>query len=209
MTLPNSYKDITVEKYQEIYPTIQLVTQLEGLESLDQWVKIISSLSGKSVEQVEAIELDKLKSYIKQLSFLLSNEYKLVHKHVWIKGFYKAVNKAERLNTAQYVSIKTFLQDGKLVDNLHHIAACSYKKLTLKGWKYKGNNHDKLSEAFLKMPCHKVLPLVFFCLTIYKYWMENTEVYLSSQRIIKQREREIAELIRDPNFINIGVGTLQ
>ena len=203
MKLPKSYKQISTKQYQKIYPYLKDI-------GTDSWVQIISILGNVSTDYVEDINLKDLKKHVKQLSFLLTNNYQLVYKYVWIKGsLYKAINEADKLNTAQYISIKTFLQSGEMVDQLHNLAACSYKKLTLRGWKYKGDNHEMLANAFLDKPAHKTLPMVFFCSKVLRYWMESTEGYLNSQIVIQGRMAEINQLILDESFLITGDGTPQ
>jgi hypothetical protein len=200
MSLPKSYKDLTIEKYQEIYPLIQGINELAGLEYLERW-GAISLAFGHDNLQI---------SQIKELAFLTKNEYTLLYKHLWINGWlYRACNDVDQTNAAQILSIKTFLTQGDHIEQLHNIAACSYKKLTWRGWKYKGEGHVKLAAAFKKKSCHKVLPVVFFCFNVLKNVMLNSEAYLQSMRIIKNRMEEIRLMQLEKNFTNIGGGLPQ
>lgn len=202
--IPKSYKQITVKQYQDIYPDIKILLTSDNTDlKAVAWVSIISYLSGKSKDYVESLEISKVKALTKQLSFLVTNDYQLVKKYTWINGsLYRALNEAEKLNTAQYVSIKTFLQSGDMIEQLHNLAACSYKKLTWKGWVYDGKDHVKLAESFKAKSCHDVLPIVFFCSKVFRHWMENTGVYLKSMEILKEHIKEMQEA----NFISTGDG---
>lgn len=201
--LPKSLKDIPVKQYQLIYP---LLSDL----NLDTWIQIMAILSGKTTEEIEDIDTGTFKKYRKQLQFLLDDKPQLVKKFIWVNGsLYKGTNNADDLSTSQYVAIKTFLSQGSPVEQLHNIAACSYKKLTLKGWKYTGDNHVKLSEAFLNKPTSDVLPLVFFCFRVLYNSMANSEAYLEAQKVIQNRMEEIHQLILDESFSITGVGTPQ
>jgi len=201
--LPNSLKDIKVKQYQTIAP---LISDL----NLDTWIKIMAILSGKTTEQIEDIDTGVFKKYRKQLQFLLADKPQFVKKYLWINGsLYKGTNNADDLNTSQYVAIKTFLSQGSPVEQLHNIAPCCYKKLTLKGWKYNGDDHVKLSEAFLNKPTSDVLPLVFFCFRVLYNSTIDSEAYLEAQKVIASRMEEIHQLILDESFLNTGVGTPQ
>jgi hypothetical protein len=201
--LPNSLKDIKVKQYQTIAP---LLSDL----NLDTWINIMSILSGKTTEQIEDIDTGVFKKYRKQLQFLLADKPQFVKKYLWINGsLYKGTNNADDLNTSQYVAIKTFLSQGSPVEQLHNIAPCCYKKLTFKGWKYNGDDHVKLSEAFLNKPTSDVLPLVFFCFRVLYNSTIDSEAYLEAQKVIANRMEEIHQLILDESFLNTGVGTPQ
>ena len=203
MRLPKSLKDIKVKQYQTIAP---LLSDL----NLDTWIKIMSILSGKTTEQIEDIDTGVFKKYRKQLQFLLADKPQFVKKYLWINGsLYKGTNNADDLNTSQYVAIKTFLSQGSPVEQLHNIAPCCYKKLTFKGWKYNGDDHVKLSEAFLNKPTSDVLPLVFFCFRVLYNSTIDSEAYLEAQKVIASRMEEIHQLILDESFLNTGVGTPQ
>ena len=121
MKLPQSLKDITVQQYQEIHPSILKLSELtDTLEKALEWCKIISVLTVKHVDEIEAIDLNVLKGYIKQLSFLMEDKERLVTKFIWINGsLYKGTNNAEGLNASQVVAIKTFLSQGNYIDQMH------------------------------------------------------------------------------------------
>lgn len=211
MKVPKSLKDITVKQYQTIAPDLKLsqTTDNEDLR-LQAWINILSNLTGKTVDEIESLDRLEFKKYRKQLDFLLLPKPSLVTKYIWIGGsLYKATNDAYKLNTAQYVAIKTFMKDNDAIEQLHHLAACSYKKLTWKGWKYVGKDHVKLSEAFLNKSAYSVLPIVFFCSNVLLNSMENMEAYSEAERVIADRMKEINQLLLDKNFLNTGDGTLQ
>lgn len=211
MKLPKSHKDIPVSKYQEIYPHLQLALNSEiEMIRLDEWVNIISILSGLMVDQVEDLDYKDVKAAKTQLSFLTQDNPQFVKKFIWVKGsLYKGTNNAEDLNTSQIVAIKTFLSQGGTVEQLHNVAPCCYKKLTWKGWKFNGSNHKELSEAFLSKPVSDVLPLVFFCSKVLLTLILDSEHYSNSLKIISRRMEEVNQAILEGSFLNTGDGTLQ
>ncbi len=211
MKLPKSLKDISVQQYQEIHPSILKLSELtDTLEKALEWCKIISVLTVKHVDEIEAIDLNVLKGYIKQLSFLMDDSERLITKYIWINGsLYKGTNNAEGLNASQVVAIKTFLSQGNYIDQMHNLAPCVYKKLTWKGWKYNGSDHIKVSNAILKKSSYDIIPVVFFCSRVLRNLMEGSEHYLQAKKIIADRMVEISRQVLEESSLNIGDGTPQ
>jgi len=203
MNLPYSLKDITVEKYQEVAP---LLTEMD----LDKWIQVMAILSSKTIEEVEDIDTKDFRRYKSQLSFLVCETQTLIKKFIWIGGsLYRGTNNAEDLNTSQIVAIKTFLNQGGAIEQLHNLSPCCYRKLTLKGWKFNGDDHIKLSKAFLKKPAGDILPIVFFCSKVLLNSIQDSETYSNSLKIVKDRMEEINLAILDGSFSITGGGTLQ
>ncbi len=211
MKLPKSLKDISVQQYQEIHPSILKLSELtDTLEKALEWCKIISVLTVKHVDEIEAIDLNVLKGYIKQLSFLMDDSERLITKYIWINGsLYKGTNNAEGLNASQVVAIKTFLSQGNYIDQMHNLAPCVYKKLTWKGWKYNGNDHIKVSNAIAKKSAYDIIPVVFFCSRVLRNLMEGSEHYLQAKKIIADRMVEISRQVLEESSLNIGDGMPQ
>lgn len=211
MKLPKSLKDISVQQYQEIHPSILKLSELtDTLEKALEWCKIISVLTVKHVDEIEAIDLNVLKGYIKQLSFLMDDSERLITKYIWINGsLYKGTNNAEGLNASQVVAIKTFLSQGNYIDQMHNLAPCVYKKLTWKGWKYNGSDHIKVSNAIAKKSSYDIIPVVFFCSRVLRNLMEGSEHYLQAKKIIADRMVEISRQVLEESSLNIGDGTPQ
>lgn len=197
--LPKSYKDISVKKYQEIAPLLEGINDLTGIDYLERWGKIADSLG------MDDITFEQ----IKQLAFLTRNDYVFLYKYLWVSGrLYKATNNVDDANSGQILSIKTFLSQGDVISQLHNIAACTYKKLTLKGWVV-DKNHNKLAEALQKKSCHKILPVVFFCSNVLKSVMTNSVVYSEAMKTIQERMKEIHRIISEGNFTITGDGLQQ
>jgi hypothetical protein len=223
--LPKSLKDISVQQYQEIHPSILKIAELtDTLDKALEWCKIISVLTVKHIDEIEAIDLNILKGYIKQLSFLMEDKERLVTKFIWINGcLYKGTNNAEGLNASQVVAIKTFLSQGNYIDQMHNLAPCVYKKFKLKhqykaGGKiiteyckfvYEGSDHIKVSNAILKKSSYDIIPVVFFCSRVLRNLMEGSEHYLQAKKIIADRMVEISRLVLEESSLNIGDGMPQ
>lgn len=204
MKLPYSYRQITVKKYQQIHKFLKPEMEMED------WINIISILSGKPMAEVEELSLKKLKLYLRQLSFL--NELPKAKPSKFIRrGFrlYKATTNAEDLNTAQYTSIKTFFMDGQGIPNLDKICSCVYSELTIKGFKYKAENFNRSCEDFSNCSIAQVYGVVFFCSIALTNLMQNSRDYLQSKQLLDQRMKDILAITLDKDFLNFGVGTQQ
>ena len=200
MRIPTSYKQLSVEQYQQIEPLIN--------GNLDDQVKILSILSGLSVAEIEAIEIKKVRRYFVLLSFLKSQKWnKNPKKYLFIKGkLYRATTDAEMLNTARYVSISTLMQENKAIENLTDIGALCYEKLTWKGFKYSDKYHKELSKELKKQSIKNIYPVVFFCLRALLHLSKTSVAYLEAEKVIQERIQEIMDLIQEGILNDTGDG---
>lgn len=165
MRLPKSYKDITVEQYQEIREVLQ-----KDSESIDTWVRIVCILTNKQIEEIENLKADHLKWVFSQISWIRKPELKgRKRKYIFAGGrLYKACFYAQKLNTAQYVDLKSFLKEGDADKNLHKLLACVYLPLTWKGFDYSGEKHVETASRLRKVKMGRVYPTVFFYSKVWK-----------------------------------------
>ena len=176
MRLPKNWNQITVEQFQECY------FLLGKTPTIDTWVMVLATLSGKSADYIERLEIRELKKAIKQLDFLLTpNLNEKVNKYVSFTGrVYKAVLFADQMQTNQVADLKGLMvSNGQsvndtIVENCHKLLACIYVPLTLTGFKYLPNKHKALSERFKKAKMGDVYGAVFFFFILYKNLIETT-----------------------------------
>jgi len=203
MKLPKNYRQLPLEKYQEVFPIVKRIL-LEEDEDKRYFIQL-ELLEAFGVDHSD-LNIGEIAKLIKRISFLKSNPYQLVHKRFMFKGrIYKAVNNPEKLNTGQYMSIKMLCHDN-IISELHNIAPICYKQLTIKGYKYTDKDHTELAEWFKKQPASKSLPIVFFCLKVYEHWTKNTDTYCQAMKIIQSIVLEAQELQSEKNFLIDGAG---
>lgn len=198
MRLPKSFNDITVGQYQKIYFLLKENTN-------ESWVAIISELSGKPYDEIEAIPIRELKLIIKRLDFILRPEvlHEKVKKYIAVRGrICKAIYQADLLNTAQLVDIKTFLQPTKDLDqtettvvNAHRLLASIYLPLTWRGFRYT-NSHKKLAEDFKGAKMGDVYGTLFFYSVLWERLIECSLEYGKNQaEFLKTHLEEVTQFL--------------
>ena len=196
MRLPRTWNDITISQFQECY------FLLGDKPGTDEWIKVISVLTGKSFDYIESIPLRKLKGLILSLHFLRHptlNEK--VKKYIVLNGrIYKAVYFATELNTAQAIDLKTFLkpdgldQTGTIVENAHKLLASIYLPLSWIGFKYNGSKHEKIANDFKSTKMGDVYGTLFFYSVVYRNWMLTLEASgRNANLILEPHMKEVIE----------------
>lgn len=211
--LPKSFKGVSVGQYQLIYPIYQKIEkETDSMTIASDWCRIISILTGRKPNEIEALPIDQLKKAIKQLSFLGHGEIKPNRrKYLFVNGkLHRAKSQAKEFNTAQYVEIKTFLGRGNWIGEIHRLLASMYSPLTWGGFKHDGEGHEERAEAFKKMSVAKVYPTVFFYSILWERWMKRIREY--GLKIAEEENRKAEELLMltlRETLESIGDGTPQ
>lgn len=196
LKLPKDWNDITVEQFQECY------FLLGKNPTIDTWVMVLSTLSGKSGKEIESLSITELKKYIKKLDFLVNPSLnEKVNKFVTIKGkLFKAVYRASDMQTNQVADLKGLMaSEGQsindvVVENAHKLLACIYIPLTLKGFRYVPSKHKEVSNYFRKAKMGEVYGTLFFYSKTYKNLMEAINTYGEKNlEIVKEHMKELEE----------------
>jgi hypothetical protein len=213
MRCPKSYKKITVEQYQQVYPLIP------------NWDKtkfqILSILSGKSIDYVESLELKILNHYLIRISFLRKPiestlkikydaaglvggvEHDMKHsRFVFRKKLFYGLRSVTEINTDQYRNLNDLLIGSNEVEQLHNLAAICYRPAFRK---YNAAQHAEHAELFKKAKVSDIYPTVFFCSEVLINWNLNTPDYLESREIIRNHLQEM----NGTSLESIGGSTLQ
>ena len=173
MSLPKSYNDITISQFQECYFILGQNPEIE------QWITVLSLLSGVPEDFYYNLPTQKLKRKIYRLQFLLNPELNTkVKKYIYLNGrIYKAIYKASDLTTAQGIDIKEFqkpeedqsIQD-RIVENADKLLATIYLPITWKGFKYDSSKHERSANDFKKAKMGQVYGTLFFTLSCSRTW---------------------------------------
>lgn len=196
MRLPKSFNDITIEQFQECY------FLLGKHPSIDTWIMVLSTLSGKKFDEIEAMPIKKVKEAINKLQFLLNpNLNEKVNKFITIKGrLFKAVFFASDMQTNQVADLKGLMNsegqsvNDTIVENAHKLLACIYVPLTLKGFRYIPSKHKEVSQYFRKAKMGDVYGTLFFYSETYKNLIQAINTFGQTQmEIVTSHLKEIEE----------------
>lgn len=211
MRVPISLNQITISQYQEAYPIWQSISKEKDAEKvLTKWANVIAILADCQTDEVEALPISRLKTYIQRLSALLNSEPKSkVKRFVILKGkLYRASLNELELSPGQYIDILTFLEREGIVPAMHKILASIYSPLTIKGFRQNARYHSEHAAKFRQASFGKLYPTVFFyskrsnnlIKTIQDYGISQAEKQMrKAQKLLDQTLKESLE--------SIGAGT--
>lgn len=206
MRLPKNYNGVTIGQYQEIHKVWNSM-----MDELDKWVHIICILTDKQVDEVEDWPIQKLTASINKIKWIVKGEfYQSKHKYILVKGRpYKAIMEAKDANVARYIEIKTFLERGSFIEQLHSLCASIYTPLTLNGWVNDSESHKYRADLFKNVPIGKVYPVVFFYSVQLKNKIKNMQEsgIKKLNKDLRKVDQDLMQTLRE--ILNeAGVGTL-
>ena len=116
----NSYKDLTVEKYIELYSI-----DINGMEEIDIQATIIAILSDMTVDEVLDLPISQYRKLTTQTLFLKEPPKSTKHcSKIKIDGKeYKVLEKVEDMTAGQYIDYQTYLQQND-IKMLPYILSC-------------------------------------------------------------------------------------
>jgi hypothetical protein len=187
--------DITVGQFQMLYR----ISKDEGLHYLDKVTESVAVLSGKTVRQVEDMDMQEFNKLATRVTEILTKEIVSEPKRVLkVNGkMYGITYEPAKLRAGQYIEIQHFLQ-GDFIENLHYIlASLTYPvKKTLFGLRKGKNNSMNHEQISFDMQDVKMIDAysacVFFC-EVLKVSIEGLRDYLAKETGMKKQE--IQELL--------------
>lgn len=220
--IANNYKKIKVSQLQEIKKII-----LNEHLPLDRDIQIISYLTGKPIEELEAMDFvnkskfiftwtNKRKSldcYRERISFLFNSgsEFRL-RKYILVKGrIYKLLTDVRMFSASRNLGIKTHLQNGGADLNLNKLAALCYKPLFGSEKLDKHGNYvdlndrvvNRMQKHFESVTVDQIAGGVFFYLDVSKSLNDLISIY---QRQMTETMEEINHQYK--NLQNTGAGSM-
>ena len=197
------WSDITVFQFQKI------AKYIDEPDSLERETKLISAITGLTVNEVELLPLDIYREHKKNIAFINEPIEGEKVKVLTVNGRrYKAIYDMRKINTARYIETKVFASN--VIENLHKIAASMFHplKFTIIGWRedvYDPSKHEEYSQDMLEAKFLNVYFSVVFFYHVYKLWIGASMDYLIKELEMMGKEREIKEL---RSFLNIMDGSI-
>lgn len=117
----NNYKDLTIEKYIELYEL-----DIQGLSELEIQSNIIAILSDMTVDEVLDLPIPQYKKLAQQTAFMTVPPQVKPRKisKVKINGKeFKVLDKIENMTTGQYIDYQTYIQNNE-IKMLPYILSC-------------------------------------------------------------------------------------
>ncbi len=195
--IPKSWKDITVNQFY-------LINELDKSEELDYLVNLIAILCNLTIDHVEAMTIQNIKSIGDKLSFVSKmpekfvNDFKLNGKH------YIVDCNISHISGGQYIDLGEYIKQGTDT-NIHKILTVfcipsERKWFKRKALKYGvGYSLNSLADEFKEVSFEIAYPLaVFFCKLLEKS-MPVIQVYL-------EKELNILQKMSEKHLPNTGAG---
>lgn len=172
----------------------------KSIDELDRIVKKMAIVSGKSIEQVEVMDINYIKE---KISFLNNVPQSLPFKKRLRIGF-KVYKPTLTLQDIQVNQLVDFYALYKAEAPLNDLLAVIYKC-----GKYDSKNHAYLSAKMLNQKIKNVLGVVFFSLSYYNKCEKTINQYL--EKSSKQVEMLMKEIQTDKefqDFLSSGGGSI-
>ena len=196
MTLPTSWKEISLKTYVEI----DRIIKDNMLNTSEKDVEVLSLLSGKARSEILGLSFNSRHELLCKIGFLNNldslkplKSSKRLRFSIKGKRFEIKLNATE-LTGGQYIDLMTFLKEPDTTNqNIHNILAVLAKPLK---WgfiktRYHGKDHEKRASFFYEnLPISIAYPiLVFFCNL-------SQHLTVAMQDYLKTRTAQKMELIR-------------
>jgi hypothetical protein len=202
--LPNSWHEIEIGKFPLIYD----IVRDNDLEDTNKKIRVLSILSGLSVNELMKINIDSINKLIEEIQFIFKMEFpKEVEKFTYDKYMWYVNYDITNLSAGDFISLSKLTEnEDTIINNLPEIMALFIKPFEYKWFKKKEIELDyKEKVALIKqMSVGIVYPIaVFFCSVIASL-QTDIEDYLEnqSQEVMKILESEL----NSKSMQNIGVG---
>lgn len=204
----NNYKDLTIEKYIELYEL-----DIQGLTELDIQSNIIAILSDLTVDEVLDLPIPQYKKLAQQTAFMTVPPQVKARKINKVKinnKSYKVLDKVEDMTTGQYIDYQSYIQKNE-VKMLPYILSCL---IIPEGEKY--GDSDNI-EQIKQMSVEEALIISNFFIkqsltltkTILRYleWKMKKMMKKTKEETMKQKiEEAITKLHLLQNSLKDGVG---
>lgn len=189
------FEDLTVQQY------ISLAKLPKDLEPLDKIANEMAIVSGKSLEEVELMDVNYIMSkiaFLKQVPTDLDFKRKL---RIGFKYYSPSVD-LTNISVSQMVDFYSLYKNEA---QLNELLAVIYKPIN---GTYDHKKHEYISNKMLSKKIGDVLGAVFFSLKFYNQCEKLISEYLEkNQQLLAQTMEEIQNDKEFQDFLNSGVGS--
>lgn len=204
----NNYKDLTLEKYIELYEL-----DIHGMEEIDIQSNIIAILSDMTVDDVLDLPIPQYKKLAQQTAFLTAQPQVKARKisKIYINGKeYNVLDKIEKMTTGQYIDYQTYLKNND-VKMLPYILSCL---IIPSGEKYGDSDTvEDLKQMTVEEALtisnfftNKSLTLIKGTLRYLEYMMKRKMKKVKEETLKQQMTEAIQKLHSLQNSLKNGVG---
>lgn len=198
MNIPTRYEDLTVEQFQQL----EFLKQDETLDKLDKAIKRLSILSGKSIEEVEALSATEVYNNLAKVIFLTSpiTEIKCVDEINLNGTKFRYIKNIYDYNICQEKDWKEMIKanDNQYFKCLPELMAICHLEYINGNWTYNSDNHQKNVELFKKSKLSESLGAVFFYSKYLKTYTKAIQDCLAQQAQVLEEAKSM--MLADPEF---------
>ena len=160
-TIPVSWSDITLKKYEEIE------RYYEGKDEKFDVRDVLNILTGKGEDEINALPAEFLDTILTHLIFLTTTpEVGEPTNKIEIDGEEYSINVMEKLKLGEYVAIDNVIKADKH-DYASILAILCRKKDEIYDSKFEAEVFEKRKEMYEKQPVMNILPIISFFLDLY------------------------------------------
>jgi hypothetical protein len=186
-----SYDNLTIKQFLQC----KLIAELEK-DPVTRKMKMYAEVSGKTLEEVEAMPIGDLVAGLKSLDSIdtlttdskVNMKFKLGGKRWIIKW------RQQDLTGEQYIDSTFFCKDEtKLIQNIHNIlASLAVERGWFKELPYSGETHKERADLFYNhMKIKDAYPIMLFFCEYFKTLADNIQIYLVTEA--EKVTREVRE----------------
>jgi len=190
INIPNSWHGVTIREFQEVTAILKEAKEKreslakEDIPQFDHETEcvLISTLSGKSIDDILSQPMGVHNHLMNQLGFLFNPVEGKLRKRFKVNGqrYYVETN-PKRIDGGQFTTLMHFTKDEEKIDaNLHNLLACfcNRRKWYESKGKYDGKIHNDVAADMLDLPITIAKPITDFFLSDYLSYLKNTARYL-------------------------------
>ena len=175
-----NWNNITVGEYQ----TFMEVLNDTSIDDVDREMLLCSLLSGKTVADIEAMNLGQYHDLKKSISWAFEKPPQVKPRFRW-RG-YRFIYDIREVNAGRLISFNYFSESKNPAANLHHLAALITKPLFKK---YRPENHEQYANDL------KDCPYIYVHRSLVFFWELFTRLALATAKEAAKESQEASEIL--------------